>query len=100
MRPRSPPPIWARSRGKPSRSEDLACELRRTRTWLRRIPMRLRFLFPVLGLSSLVAVACSEGDGTSSGGDGGAGGEPAAGAGGEGPAPTEAGSGGEEMGAG
>lgn len=59
--------------------------------------VRLRFLVPVLGLSSLLAVACSD-DGEETSGDGGAGGEPAAptdgGAGGEPAAPSGGGEGG------
>ncbi|HYJ07523.1 MAG TPA: hypothetical protein VEX18_00900, partial [Polyangiaceae bacterium] len=63
--------------------------------------MRLRFLVPVLGLSSLIAVACSEGE--VGGGGGGDAGEEAMGGDGPGPGPGPGGSGGnagEETGAG
>lgn len=62
--------------------------------------MRLRYLMPVLGLSSLVAVACTEGDPGVGGGEAG---EEAMGGGGSGPGPGPGGSGGsagEETGAG
>jgi hypothetical protein len=62
--------------------------------------MRLRFLVPVLGLSSLIAVACSEGE-VGGGGGGGDAGEEAMG--GDGPGPGPGGSGGnagEDTGAG
>jgi hypothetical protein len=62
--------------------------------------LRLRNLVPVLGLSSLVAAACS-GDGSGGiGGDAGEGGEAVGAAGGEGPAPDPGGAGGEVTGAG
>jgi hypothetical protein len=62
--------------------------------------MRLRFLVPVLGLSSLVAVACTESD-PSSGGGGGEAGEEAMGGDGPGPGPGgSGGNGGEDTGAG
>ena len=62
--------------------------------------MRLRYLVPVLGFSSLVAVACS-GDGeVGSGGDAGEAGEAMGPMGGEGPGPGPGGAGGEATGAG
>jgi hypothetical protein len=62
--------------------------------------LRLHYLVPVLGLSSLVAAACS-GDGSGSvGGDAGEGGGAVGAAGGEGPAPSPGGAGGEDTGAG
>ena len=59
--------------------------------------LRLRYLVPVLGLSSLIAAACSEGDGVTVGGDAGEGGEAM---GGEGPGPGGTGTGGSMTGGG
>ncbi len=59
--------------------------------------LRLRYLVPVLGVSSLIAAACSGGGSGDVGGDAGDGGEAV---GGEGPGPGPGGAGGEEMGAG
>src|SRR5687768_1696684 len=63
--------------------------------------MRLRFLVPVLGLSSLFAVACTEGD-PGGGGGGGDAGEEAMGGDGPGPGPTggSGGTAGEDTGVG